>query len=286
MDDYKTMFLITAARSNMEWVMNISSNQDWTTQRNAIARDDLRKIWGAKVPVWEGWDPLDGPRNASASDPRKVFQIFVPYNMTRLPFDCNMNNTRLPWRFTRLPEEMMLWPVLEEETCLKYVNTDASIWGLESCWTQWPRDNSWENPYLHFKWSQNPNYTYSDVKLKVMTLATSPTTSYYDAFVQRTFRNMTYYGWPSRSNKTLGRWHFKNVADWPATPWAPSSFTTSYNRTPTLDWAWRYTGSFWYSNFHFPMVTEMTRNGDYNQGTIRGRQHWGNNQCIGQCGGV
>jgi hypothetical protein len=237
------------------------------------------------MPVWHGWNPLGGPRQGNST--RKVFQVLVPYNMTRLPFACKVNATR-DTKFTSLPMEMMLWPLNQDETCLKYVNTDASIWGLESCWTQWPRDNSWENPYMHFKWSQQPNYTYADAKLQVMTLAKSAmaSPSYWAGFAQRTFRNMSYYGYLSETNKTKSRWWTLNQADWSATPWGPTSSQTSYSRGPSTDWSWRYTGSFWYSNFHFPMVTEMARHGDFGQGTIRGRHHWGNNQCLGQCNGL
>lgn len=283
---------LTAGRSNQIWHINVTANQDWTVQRSALSRDDLRKQWGAKTAIWDGWDPSKGPFTVGANvpgrnDSRLVFQIFVPYNMTRLPFRCNRNQTeRTPWSFNRLPEEMMLWPLQQDDTCLKYSNTDASIWGLESCWTQWPRDNSWFNPYLHFMWSEkSSNYTYSDANLAVMTLPTS-TDGYYEAFVQRTFRNMTYYGYQTKSDSNLGFWKYKNFADWSSTPWGPTFYTTSYNRRSSWDWAWRYTGSFWYSNYHFPMVTEMVRGGDFNQGTIRGRHHWGNNQCIGKCGGV
>jgi hypothetical protein len=264
----------------------MTANQDWTVQRSALSRDDLRGTWGAKRPVWDSWKPLDGPfsvrDNTGALDDRTVLQIFTPYNMTRLPFNCLPGSRGS--KFMRLPEEMMTWPVYEE-TCLKYANTDASTWGLESCWTQWPRDNSWENPYLHFKWSTADNYTYSDQNIVVMTLATS-TYGYYEPFVQRTFHNMSYYGWPSETDQRLDWWQSKSFADWSATPWSPTFFSTSYNRSASWDWAWRYTGSFWYSNFHFPMVTEMVQNGDYTQGTIRGRHHWGNNQCMGKCGGL
>ena len=242
------------------------------------------------MPVWDGWNPLNGPltvaNNTKALDNRRVLQVFTPYNMTRLPFRCLPQNFSNPkWQFTRLPEEMMLWPLYDDETCLKYSNTDASIWGLEACWTQWPRDNSWENPYMHFKWSDNASYTYSDAKLAVMTLPTT-TSGFYEPFVQRTFRNMSYIGWPTTSDPSVDLWRGKNFADWTATPWGPTFFQTSYKRAPSWDWAWRYTGSFWYSNFHFPMVTEMVHDGDFDQGTIRGRHHWGNNQCIGRCAGL
>jgi hypothetical protein len=256
-------------------------------------RDDLRPTWGAKRPVWSGWDPLRGPLRVAdnlqgSKDTRTVFQVFTAYNMTRLPFECsNPTNTISRWRFTRLPEEMMLWPLQEDDTCLKYSNTDASVWGLESCWTQWPRDNSWQNPYLHFLWNErSTNYTYSDLNLRADTLPTS-TYGYYEPFVQRTFRNTSYYGYKSSTDTTkTSMWLYKNFVDWSSTPWGPSLYKTSYQRQPTWDWAWRYTGSFWYSNFHFPMVTEMVQNGDLAQGTIRGRHHWGNNQCLGRCGGV
>ncbi len=268
----------------------MTANQDWTSQRSAIARDDLRTQWGAKAPVWEGWEPLTGPFSVSQNidqpnDVRQVFQIFTPYNMTRLPFECSNPNTDPHLKFTRLPEEMMLWPLHEDETCFKYANTDASMWGLESCWTEWPRDNTWENPYMHFSWSDNSSYTFSDLNLKVMTLATS-TNGYFEPFVQRTFRNTSFYGYRSEIDSTLGWWQAKTFADWSATPWGPAYYSTSYKRNVTMDWAWRYTGSFWYSNYHFPMVTEMVRSGDLGQGTIRGRHHWGNNQCIGSCGGM
>jgi hypothetical protein len=143
---------------------------------------------------------------------------------------------------------------------------------------------------MHFSWSDkaavtSSYYSFSDVNLDAKTLATS-TNGYYEPFVQRTFRNMTYYGYRAENDKTIDFWTYKNFADWSSTPWGPTQYTTSYQRSPSWDWAWRYTGSFWYSNFHFPMVTEMVRNGDLQQGTIRGRHHWGNNQCIGQCGGV
>ena len=214
-------------------------------------------------------------------------QVFTAYNMTRLPFECSTATNTVPrWRFTRLPEEMMLWPLQQDDTCMKYANTDASLWGLESCWTQWPRDNSWQNPYMHFAWNdKGSNYTFSDANLQAQTLATS-TDGFYEPFVQRTFRNMSYYGYSSTTGRTAARRAYKNFADWSSTPWGPSMHTTSYKRRPSYDWAWRYTGSFWYSNFHFPMVTEMVQNGDFQQGTIRGRHQWGNNQCIGQCGGV
>jgi len=255
-----------------------------------LSRDDLRSLWGAQIPVWEGWDPLRGPltvanNSKGSNDSRSVLQIFVPYNMTRLPFDCIQPNSHPHLRFTRLPEEMMMWPLQKDDTCLKYANTDASLWGLEACWTQWPRDNSWENPYLHFKWSENTNYSYADAYLDVMTLPTS-TDGYFEPFVQRTFRNMSYYGYGSSTDTNLGWWKAKTFADWSATPWGPTFYTTSYKRPPSLDWAWRYSGSFWYSNFHFPMVTGMVLGGDLAQGSIRGRHHWGNNQCLGSCSGL
>ena len=284
---------MAAARSNLRWYFNLTANQDWTVQRTALARDDLRNIWGAKVPVWAGWNPFDGPYSVSDNAPgsldnRTVFQIFTPYNMTRLPFRCLQHSEDSRLHFNSLPEELMLWPVQDDETCLKYVNTDASTWGLEACWTQWPRDDAWHNPYLHFKWSDNPNYTYSDQNLLARTLPTTTSAfqRYYEAFVQRTFTNMTYYGYGSTVDRSLGWWVATTYADWTATPWGPTFYTTSYKRAPTWDWAWRYTGSFWYSNFHFPMVTEMVINGDFVQGTIRGRHHWGNNQCQGRCGGM
>lgn len=277
-----------AGRSNVDWYLNVTANQDWTTQHSALMRDDLRNTWGAKVPVWHGWKPLDGPYlvrdNTLNNDNRTVLQVFTPYNMTRLPFECLKQSTNDLWHFTRLPEEMMMWPLQEDDTCLKYMNTDASMWGLDSCWTQWPRDDSWENPYLHFSWSDNTNYTYADERLTVRTLA-KVTNSYYEPFVQRTFRNMTYYGY-NLPNRTKDWWRVKNFADWTSTPWGPTAFTTSYKRQPDWDWAWRYSGSFWYSNFHFPMVTEMVHNNDLSQGTIRGRHQWGNNQCVGSCGGL
>lgn len=278
----------------MNWFLNITANQDWTNQRNAMSRDDLRHTWGAKSPVWHQWSPLHGPftvqnNTGKSGDSRTVIQVFTPYNMTRLPFNC-IQSTKADkrWHFTRLPEEMMMWPLQEDDTCLKYVNTDASMWGLETCSSEWPRDNSWENPYLHFLWSNNANYTYSDLNLQVLTLPTV-TNGYYEPFVQRSFRNMTYYGYSTEApqNKdTLNLYAVKNFADWSSTPWGPTEYATSYKRQPSWDWAWRYTGSFWYSNFHFPMVTEMVHNGDLLQGTVRGRHHWGNNQCIGRCGGL
>lgn len=284
-----TILQPTAGRSNLQWYLNITANQDWTSQRSALMRDDLRGKWGAKVPVWHEWKPLDGPfvvsENVNGTDNRTVFQIFTPYNMTRLPFDClRPSNQSSIWHFTRLPEEMLMWPLQEDDTCLKYINTDASIWGLESCWTEWPRDDTWENPYMHFLWSGNSNYTYADQHLDVRTLA-KVTDGYYEPFVQRTFRNTTYFGY-NLPDRTKGWWKVKTFADWTSTPWGPTAFHTSYKRQPDWDWAWRYTGSFWYSNYHFPMVTEMVHANDFSQGTIRGRHQWGNNQCIGSCGGL
>lgn len=279
----------SAGRSNSDWYLNITANQDWTTQRSALARDDLRTLWGAKVPVWQGWQPLNGPftvyDNSQAEDNRTVVQVFTAYNMTRLPFNCmQATKSKNIWHFTRLPEEMLMWPLQEDDTCLKYVNTDSSIWGLESCWTQWPRDDTWDNPYLHFLWSNNSNYSYADEHLAVRTLPTI-TDGYYEPFVQRTFRNISYYGF-NLPNAEAGWWKVKNFADWTSTPWGPTEFATSYKREPSWDWAWRYSGSFWYSNYHLPMVTEMVHRQDLSQGTIRGRHHWGNNQCIGKCGGL
>lgn len=281
---------LLAGKSNMEWYLNVTANQDWTTQRSALARDDLRTLWGAKPAVWHGWRPLEGPftvhENSGTGDNRTVMQVFIPYNMTRLPFSCMQPRNNSVWDFTRLPEELLMWPVQDDETCLKFMNTDASMWGLESCWTQWPRDDSWDNPYLHFLWSEKSNYTYNDSNLNVMTLATS-TYGFYEPFVQKTFRNMTFYG-PTKYNdtQTIDLWRTTNFADWSATPWGPTEHVTSYKRQPSWDWAWRYTGSFWYSNYHFPMVSGMLYNGDLVQGAIRGRHHWGNNQCIGRCGGL
>ncbi|KAI8471296.1 MAG: hypothetical protein J3K34DRAFT_235982 [Monoraphidium minutum] len=295
-DDTPFDIHLLAGRGNFEWFINTTANQDWTVQDSTFSRDSLRVLWGAKSPVWKDWNPLNGPYrvrdNTGDNDTRLVLQIFTPYNMTRLPFRCsNPTNTVPRWHFTRLPEEMMLWPLQQDDTCLKYVNTDASIWGLESCWTQWPRDNSWLNPYTHFAWSEraqydeNVYYTYADANLQASTLATS-TYGYYEPFVQRTFRNMTYYGYQSVNDDKAGFWIDRNFADWSSTPWGPTLYKTSYKREPTWDWAWRYTGSFWYSNYHFPMVTGMVQQSDLRQGTIRGRHHWGNNQCLGQCGGL
>jgi hypothetical protein len=117
---------LMAMRDNAQWRLNVSANMDWTMTPQDLFYDmALRPAFGQKGPVWSsgGWSPMAAAGSAGA-DGRRAIQVMVPYNMTRRPFACLQGATETH-SFTRLPEEMMMWPVYTEENCL--VHSHAAL---------------------------------------------------------------------------------------------------------------------------------------------------------------
>jgi hypothetical protein len=116
---------LTAMRDNTQWSLNVTANMDWTgTPQDLMYDMSLRPSFGQKGPVWSsgGWSPLEAAgapvSTAPGGDRRRAIQVLVPYNMTRRPFACLQGGEADAHNFTRLPEEMMLWPLYTEENCI------------------------------------------------------------------------------------------------------------------------------------------------------------------------
>jgi len=110
---------LMAMRDNTQWYLNLTANMDWTmTPQDQQYSMNLRPSFGQKLAVWSGgWSPEDAAGAASAAvGGRRAIQVLTPYNMTRRPFACLPNYA--DHNFTRLPEEMMMWPPYTEENCL------------------------------------------------------------------------------------------------------------------------------------------------------------------------
>ena len=149
-DDAPIDVHFAAANGNLEWALNFTANLDWralTEVDSAYYDDSNRTWWGQKSALLDGWNPYShGPHKDSLN--RSVLNLFSAYNTTRTPFRCQQPK-KSP--FTRLADEMMLWPLYTEENCVKYGNEEYAV--FDTCTDYIARDP--DNPqYLEKRMPQ------------------------------------------------------------------------------------------------------------------------------------
>lgn len=135
---------LMAMRDNRLWSLNLTASMDWNeTPQDPGYKVVYRSAFSQKPSVWlssvpGGWNPDAAAGAVIPSDSlgRRAVQVMVPYNMTRRPFACLAGGPGggvsdqpeiQTHPFTRLPEEMMLWPAYTEENCLMTSEVNATL---------------------------------------------------------------------------------------------------------------------------------------------------------------